>query len=243
MHAELAAETLLTLWETAHGQPAGTRDEAMLLVAFAEPERPRTLGERNARLMELHTRLFGRELELLSHCPACGTAAQFAADCESLAAHMRPSLANASPHRLTAEGHVIEFRLPDSRDIAIASGENGEDDFAHRLLDLCVLTCTREGNNVRARELPAPVLDALSQRMETLDPGARVSFALDCPQCATSWPAPLDIGEVVWQKLRAAAERVLLDIDVLARAYGWTEREVLRLHPLRRAAYLQMVTA
>ena len=52
-----------------------------------------------------------------------------------------------------------------------------------------------------------------------------------------------DIGDMLWQKVRAAAERVLLDIDVLARAYGWTEREVLRLNPLRRAAYLQMVTA
>ena len=48
---------------------------------------------------------------------------------------------------------------------------------------------------------------------------------------------------VLWQKVRAGAERVLLDIDMLARSYGWTEREVLRLSPLRRAAYLQMATA
>jgi hypothetical protein len=89
--------------------------------------------------------------------------------------------------------------------------------------------------------MPEPVLDALSRHMETLDPGASVSFALDCPQCATHWQAPLDVGEMLWQKVRAAAERVLLDIDMLARAYGWTEREVLRLSPLRRAAYLQMV--
>ena len=90
--------------------------------------------------------------------------------------------------------------------------------------------------------MPVPVLDALSQRMETLDPGASVSFALECPQCATHWQVPLDLAEVVWQKVRAAAEHVLLEIDLLARAYGWTEREVLRLNPLRRAAYLQMVT-
>ena len=106
-----------------------------------------------------------------------------------------------------------------------------------------MLRCTREGITSRSVNLPVPVLDALSQHMETLDPGASVSFALECPQCATRWQARLDIGEMVWQKVRAAAERVLLDIDVLARAYGWTEREVLRLNPLRRAAYLQMVTA
>ncbi len=242
-------EALLTLWECALGQPAGARDDALLRASFEGAEPARTLGERNTRLMELHARLFGREIELLSHCPACHTVAQFSGNCDALAAQMWPRLADAPPHRLEAQGHVIEFRLPDSADIAIAStdegaeGDEGDEDFTQLLLDRCVLACTREGADVPVRQLPEPVLEMLSQRMETLDPGASVSFALDCPQCATHWQAPLDVGEMLWQKVRAAAERVLLDIDMLARAYGWTEREVLRLSPLRRAAYLQMVTA
>lgn len=243
MRAGFDTEALLTLWECVLGQPAGARDDALLRDSFEGAEPARTLGERNARLMELHARLFGCEIELLSHCPACGTMAQFSGNCEALAAQMWPKLDNAPPHCLEVQGHVIEFRMPDSADIVIASGEEGDEDFTLLLLDRCVLACTREGDHVPIRELPAPVLDALSQHMETLDPGASVSFALDCPQCATRWQAPLDVGEMVWQKVRAAAERVLLDIDVLARAYGWTEREVLRLNPLRRAAYLQMVTA
>lgn len=243
MHAGLDSEALLTLWECALGQPAGARDDALLRAAFEGAGPVRTLGEGHARLMQLHAHLFGREIELLSHCPACGTVAQFSGDSEALAAQMRPKLDNAAPYRLEALGHVIDFRLPDSTDIATASSDDNDENFTQLLLDRCVLTCTREGDYVPVRQLPAPVLDALSRHMETLDPGASVSFALDCPQCATRWQAPLDIGELVWQKVRAAAERVLLDVDVLARAYGWTEREVLRLNPLRRAAYLQMVTA
>lgn len=243
MPAELDAEALLKLWECALGQPAGARDDALLRASFENPEPVRTLGERNARLMELHARLFGCEIELLSHCPACGTVVQFSGNCEALAGQMRPGLDNAPTHRLETQGHVIEYRLPDSADIAIASGEDGDEKFVQLLLDRCVLGCTREGKNVSVRKLPTSVLDALSQHMETLDPGAGVSFALDCPQCATRWPAPLDIGEMVWHKVRAAAEGVLLDIDALAHAYGWTEREVLHLNPLRRAAYLQIVTA
>lgn len=243
MRAGFDAEALLTLWECALGQGASARDDALLRASFKSAEPARTLGERNARLMELHARLFEREIELLSHCPACGTMAQFSGDCKALAAQMQPRLDNTAPHRLEAQGHVIEFRLPNSADIAIASSDDNDEDFARLLLDRCVLACTRKGNNVPVRQLPVPVLDALSQHMETLDPGASVSFALECPQCATRWQARLDIGEMVWQKVRAAAERLLLDIDLLARAYGWTEREVLRLKPLRRAAYLQMVTA
>jgi hypothetical protein len=249
MHACNDTEALLTLWEAALGQPAGVRDDALLRASFEGAEPALTLGERNARLMELHARLFGREIELLSHCPACHTVAQFSGNCDALAAQMWPRLAAAPPYRLEAQGHVIEFRLPDSLDIAEASaeedaeGDEADENFTQRLLDRCVLACTREGADVPVRQLPEPVLDALLQHMETLDPGASVSFALDCPQCATHWQAPLDVGEMLWQKVRAAAERVLLDIDMLARSYGWTEREVLRLSPLRRAAYLQMVTA
>jgi len=243
MRTGLDTEALLTLWECALGQPTGAREDALLRASFENVEPARTLGERNARLVELHASLFGGEIELLSHCPACRTVAQFSGNCEALAAQMWPRLVEAPPHRLEAQGHVIEFRLPDSADIAIASSAEGGEEFTQRLLGRCVLACTREGNHIPVGELPVPVLDALSQYMEKLDPGASVSFALDCPQCATQWQASLDIGELVWQKVRAAAERVLLDIDVLARAYGWTEREVLRLNPLRRAAYLQMVTA
>lgn len=243
MHAGLEAETLLTLWECGQRAPAGARGEALLRASFVGAATVLTVGERNARLIELHARLFGRVIELLSRCPACGTAVQFSSDCETLAAQARPALADSSPHRLEASGYQIEFRLPDSADVAGASSAEDEEDFARRLLDRCVLACTHEGNHVPVRQLPMAALDALSRHMELLDPGASVSFALDCPQCAMRWQAPLDLGQMVWQKVRAAAERLLLDVDVLARAYGWTEREVLSLNPLRRAAYLQMVTA
>ena len=259
MRTELDAEALLRLWECGLGQPPGARDDALLRASSEDLEPTPTLGGCNARLVALHADLFGRELELMSHCPACGTVVQFTADCEALAAQMRPSSDNNEPHRLEAHGHVIEFCLPNSADIVGASAtvtattarispfaddeDTFTDAFAQALLDRCVLSCTLDGASVPTHEAPAPVLDALSQHMEMLDPGASVSFGLACPQCTARWQAPLAIGELVWQKVRAAAERVLLDIDVLARAYGWTEREVLRLNPLRRAAYLQMVTA
>lgn len=243
MHSTIDGKTLLALWESVLAQPAADRSDALLQAAPRNAAPARSLGERTARLAGLHTELFGRELELLSHCPTCGTVAQFSGDCEAIAAQMSPQITNVPQHRLEIHGHFIDFRMPDSADIAIASGGAGNEDFTQRLLDRCVLGCSYEGNAVPARQLPVPVLDALSQHMEMLDPGASVSFALECPQCATQWQAQLDLGEVVWLKVRVAAEQVLLDIDALARAYGWTEREVLRLKPLRRAAYLQMVTS
>ena len=246
MVCRLEANALLAQWERALGQVASARDDVLLQGLSDATTAPRRLGERNARLLVLHAQIFGSELALLSHCPACATAAQFSADCEALAAQTPDIEAASSPHRLEAEGHSIEFRLPESTDLAditAASGVQDDDKFASALLARCVLTCTRDGAGVQPNELPMSVLDALSQRMDALDPCASVSFALECPECATHWDARLDVGQQLWTKLRAVAERILLDVDALARAYGWTESEVLRLSPTRRAAYLQLVSA
>jgi hypothetical protein len=89
--------------------------------------------------------------------------------------------------------------------------------------------------------MPASVADALSRRMESLEPGAAVSFDLTCPECGAQWNAPMDCADVVWSELQARAERLLLDVDALARAYGWSEPQVLALSATRRAAYLQLI--
>jgi hypothetical protein len=46
-----------------------------------------------------------------------------------------------------------------------------------------------------------------------------------------------------WNEIEAWACRVLHDVHTLAGAYGWSEREVLRLSPTRRQMYLEMVSA
>ena len=234
-------EAVLALWERGLGHAGWARGDA-LLQAADEGTAPRTLGERTVGLLKLHAALFGPEIELLSHCPSCDSVAHFTSDCDALIEHL-PAAASAEAQCLEVEDVAIEFRLPAIADLTAASIADTDEGFARRVIDRCVLTCTRDGETVPISALPDLVLDALSRRMETLDPGAAVLFALDCPQCAAHWSAPLDVGELVWQKVQVSAERLLLDVDALARAYGWTERDVLNLSPARRAAYLQIVTA
>lgn len=261
VHAELGVDAhvepppatdghaILNLWECALSQPAGMRADAMLRVAFGEtpnPRETRTLGERNTMLLALHSRLFGRTIDLVSHCPACGAAAEFTGDCDALVDGLRPLEGVTLPLRLEERGYVVDFRLPVRADIELVARAVDVDDdeaFARHVLRRCVLACSSETGVVPVDALPESVVDALSRRMELLDPGASVSFALECPDCTSQWQAPLDVGDVLWQKTRAEAERLLLDVDALASAYGWTEAEVLSLNPVRRAAYLQLVTS
>ena len=245
---------LFELWERGLALPAGAADgaraDAALAAAGVAP--PASLGERNRRLIEMHCDLFGHALALLSRCPSCGVAVEFEADAAALAPQLQANGA-AGPHRLEWNGHAISFRLPAADDLAEAGADSDDDEvFARRVLRRCVLAARRasgeagpedSGTGVAFDALPAAALDAISARMEQIDPAASVAFSLECPGCASRWSAPLDLAQLVWRKLQAAAEGLLLDIDALARAYGWSERDVLRLSPLRRAAYVQMVSA
>ena len=77
--------------------------------------------------------------------------------------------------------------------------------------------------------------------MAQADPLAEVLADVACPACGTAFVADLDLGSFVWTEVRARAQSLLRQVDALARAYGWTEPEVLALDERRRGAYLELV--
>jgi hypothetical protein len=78
--------------------------------------------------------------------------------------------------------------------------------------------------------------------MAEADPLAEVLVDLACPACGKTFVADLDLGSFVWAELRTHARRLLREVDTLARAYGWTEAQVLALSDRRRTAYLELVS-
>ncbi len=236
-----SAADVLALWERAACAPPAWRDDA-ILAAVRGDAAPASLGERNTALFDLRSSLFGPSQALRCNCPHCDAIMEFSVDCAALSQSLAPVEAATAPQRLVAEGHRIDFRLPDIDDLRAVA-----DDPQHaveRLLRLCVTHCERDdGQPCDPAMLPDSLQQALSDRMEDMEPGATVSFDLACPECGHDWSAPMDVGQVLWTELHHSAERLLLDVDALARSYGWSEAQVLALSPTRRAAYLQLVGA
>jgi hypothetical protein len=230
---EAREHRILTLWERGVGLNRWARDDALL---DAIGSRPEGLGARNAALLSLRSALFDRAWPLLSRCPECGTDCEFETDSASLANALQ-ALAVADDAVVEVNGEQILLRAPTAADLRAISALEDRDSAARSLLALCVSPARADGyfNTDALRELGA--------QLERLDPGAMVSFALLCPACRHSWSATVDVGEALWGELQRAAERIFVDIDVLARAYGWTESDVLGMSAIRRAAYLQLAAA
>jgi hypothetical protein len=218
----LSAAAVLDLWQEAEDRDAVERSLALATPSGRALDDLAALpiGRRDALLLELHA---GPELQATAACPACGGQAEFAVDTQALLAR---SAEAADP----APVDSVTWRSPDSRDVAAAAAA-GDPEAAERvLIERCV----------GFAELEPETRAAVAAAMAEADPLAEVLVDVSCPACGKGFVADLDVGGFVWAELRARARRLLLEVDVLARAYGWSEEEVLALGDRRRAAYLQL---
>jgi hypothetical protein len=237
MHAPASHERerqILAVWEQAAGLGRWARDDALLATMGAAPQ---TLGTRNALLLSLRGSLFDRAWPLRSRCPGCNAECEFEVDCVALAEELSASSAGARRVAVDWAGRSIELRAPTALDVQTAARVPDAGTAARVLLTRCV------SGDLAPDTFDDRAVDELGSHLERLDSGAVVSFALRCPGCGHDWSATIDVAGAVWAELQRAAERSLIEIDALARAYGWTEADVLLLSPMRRAAYLQLVGA
>ncbi|MEJ2003731.1 MAG: hypothetical protein P8X57_01935, partial [Cyclobacteriaceae bacterium] len=63
-----------------------------------------------------------------------------------------------------------------------------------------------------------------------------------CPECGHQWSLHFSVLEFLWTELDQWARRFLNDTGILARHYGWSERELMQMNPVRRSYYLNLLS-
>jgi hypothetical protein len=139
---------------------------------------------------------------------------------------------------LAHNGVQWELRAPNSRDLAEAALAPDLPSARAVLLERCVRPASETGQVPRSWA-DAPEV-APAEKLAALDPLAEILIDLKCQACGHAWQSLFDIATFLWSEIRARSRRLLQDIDVLARTYGWTESEILRLGDHRRGLYVQM---
>ena len=61
-----------------------------------------------------------------------------------------------------------------------------------------------------------------------------------CAACGHAWQSVFDIAGFFWNEIHVRGRRLLQEIDLLARTYGWTEGEILGMTDQRRSLYVGM---
>ncbi len=242
---EPSAPELLGMWE--RGRTLAPLRRALELLAAACPETPLdtlaglSIGQRDAKLLRLRERLFGQRVTGLVACSSCGGNVELTFDVQDvLADSTKEPEAEVS---LSVEGYELRCRLPNSEDLAMAVEKQDLAGTRELILQRCLLSVRCDGRSAAYDQLPAAVLEVVSERLAEADPVADIQLAVSCPWCAHDWRAAFDIISFLWGEIDAWAKRVVYEVHTLARAYGWCERDILGLSAFRRQLYLQMVGA
>lgn len=200
-----------------------------------------SVGERDARLLAFRKSIFGARLINMAHCPHCNGIVEWEASVDDMRLQDITPDGQAKILRLESNGYTIHFRLPNSDDIIKAISRGSSID-ASAFISSCVLRVDQQEQ--KAPEiLPENVLDEISKRMAEADPQADLTMLLSCPECNNQWQAPFDILQYLWLEIESWARRMLKEVAVMAKHFGWSEREILSLSPIRRQQYLEIIQA
>lgn len=228
---------LLATWES--GLAAGQVHRAVLLHALAGGAAGGLLdvpvGRRDRDLFALRRTLFGERLNGRLSCQNCDTEQEFDFDVANV---LRGEVAGTDDLWVEAGEWRVSVRLPTSGDL-LAAAAAGPQEARHVLLTRCALAVQRHGRPVDG-ELPTEVQARMAAAISAADSGADVRLSMRCVECGYLNSATVDIVSYLWAELDAWARGIMLDVHLLASAYGWNETEVLALSPTRRRYYLEL---
>lgn len=241
----LSEHDLIHIWETSLRQHP--IDQALTMLRAANPDlrwdelETLSIGQRDARLMKVWERTFGPELASYAECPQCREQLEFTLNTTQLYADLPVWVAGAT-YQWMDDRYVVEFRLPNSRDLAALVGCAQLEHARQTLVNRCIVAALQRGEPIAPSALPDPIIGDIAARMTKYDPLAEVMLDLTCPACETGWQALFDISAFLWSELAVTAKRLLREIHTLARAYGWREADILALSATRRQCYLELVS-
>ena len=238
----LSVHELLAVWE--RGLAAGPSERALAILAAACPESPPaelarvSVGRRDGQLMTLREWAFGRDLAVLADCPRCRQPLETMLRVGDL----RVEDETPAGSSVIVGRYAVECRPPNTSDLLACEGQDATE-IRRRLFASCVMEAVRDEEPVSAADLPDEVVSEVVERIAALDPQADTRLNLSCPDCHYDWSEVFDVVSFFWTEIDAWARRLLRDVNVLARAYGWREQDILSMSTMRRQLYLAMAEA
>ncbi len=240
----LSAADIVRIWEL--GQDRHPLDRALLLLAFAFPKKTLvelaswSIGRRDAYLLTLREITFGDKLNSFAICPQCQEKLEFSLNIRDIRIIDPEQMTESDCYQFTTESLELQFRLPNSLDLAAVMTAEDETTASLQLAKHCLLQANLDGKAVSYEKLPATAIAHLSKQFTEVDSQAEILLDLTCPACDHLWQVLFDIVDFFWRELSNQAKRLLREVHALAEVYGWQEDEILGMSALRRQYYLDL---
>lgn len=207
----LLAACLHTDRDAVAGWSLARRLQALLAVRAADPD--------------------GAPLQAVVRCGHCGTRFELEID----PAACQREVDDTAFAWTAPDGRVLQLRLPSGTDLARWRAQG------------CTDPATLAGSLVCAVDdrapapgfaLPSPWLGPLAAALAEHDPLGALQADAECPECAGPNATDIDLEALLLAGFARRQRRLLDEVATLARAFHWTEAQILALPAWRRAHYL-----
>lgn len=226
-------------------ETAAGASHALAILSRAMPERGSDalagmpVGRRDAELLAVRAATFGARIALVSDCPRCGATLESGLKAEDVGLACEHLPESAEPREVLLAGRRVLMRPATAGDLAAAEALRRPAAMRAALLSACVLAV----DGVAGAPVPDDLVPAVEAALADLDPQAEVELEFDCSECGEAWTEYLDPPTLIRFELATRARRILAEVAELARAFHWSERDILALSPARRRFYLEAARA
>lgn len=233
----LSESAILSAWE--QGASAAPFERPLVLLHHASRAMPPvvdgwTVGQRDARLIDLCVLTFGPIVTGTAPCMSCGVPVEISFNLASIRSDHGDA---GSRWELVLDGgRRLVFRLPTAADLRDASRSRSAEDGARMLAAGCLV----EGWSAGDPPVSDSLIEALGSAMAEHDPQSDVTLESRCPGCGAELTTAFDVAEYLWRRVAIAGRELIADVHQLASAYGWSEAEILAIPPGRRQRYLEL---
>lgn len=234
---------LLSVWEYGFNHSLIETNLYLLYLVYPDFDLNRlasmTIGERDARLIEVRRNLFGPIFNNISNCSVCGQKVEWETTADEIQIQKSNTENPRSSFELKYKEYLIRFRLPNSYDVLELLEDATINNKAQKLIRSCIIESipSLEPN----QKIPVDLENQINHKMEEYDPQANVLMNLTCPECKNKWDVIFDITQYIWAEINDWAIRLMQDVHILASTFGWSEKDILDMSRHRRNIYISMI--
>jgi hypothetical protein len=182
------------------------------------------VGDRDYLVMKLSQITFGRRVELVLTCDACGEKMDADFDLDAIPVAERPQQAE---YVLRIDEDDVRFRLPRGEDQETAGS-------AAALLARCLVDETEPA-------LSEAAFARLDREIERVSPQVEASVDATCPECGGISVVRFDPCAALFRELYRRQRRLDHGVHLLSFHYHWPLREILGLTTARREHFLRLL--
>ncbi len=197
------------------------------------------IGTRERLLIEAYRATFGPLLDLVARCPACAELTEIAVAVGDVLA---PPSSGEGEGACVVDAMTVLVRIATGADhervAGMAAANAGR--AARELIAACILEVRdAAGAAIKPAEVHDRVAGEVEATLRRIDPDADIGATIECPACEARFRATLDGHALIAGAITPEAA-LFAEVDMLARAYGWREADILAIPLLRRRRYLEL---